>query len=54
MTMHGGVEAQHHVFLVSVLDIVVCSVSRLGDLKHGQKYSDASANEDKSFRNHIC
>ena len=36
MTMYDGVEAQPHVFLVSVLDIGACSVSRLGDLKHGQ------------------
>ena len=37
MTMYDGVDAQLHVFLVSVLDIGACSVARVGDLKHGQK-----------------
>jgi hypothetical protein len=35
--MYDGVEARLHVFLLSVLVIGVCSVSRLGDFKNWQK-----------------
>lgn len=34
---YDGVGAQLHAFLLSLLGIGVCSVSRLGDLKRGQK-----------------